>query len=464
MQGHIKVSFLLLYLLVAFATQTYAENHPQASLFQQGKHAFSEKKYSQALAYFLKAEQQQGASAALDYNIAVCFLHLKQNPQSKVRLHNLSRYPEWEGLANYHLAQLAEREGDLESAVAYYKKTQTAEQEKLRKIAKVKRENIEAQLAAKKNSAQQAPNESAKRNSEPKKSKKKRQKKTTGIVSASAGRDTNAASLADELIERNSSAEDQYTAMLAYVQHYITGKQDDGFKIYGLGFNRHYQEYESLSSRVLGGGFVYEHTWNTLALSYGLRGTTTSVDGSRVANQIQGKFQISKKIHGHSLHLSYSPSQFNASERYAQINGSQHRFEGGWAKTWDATTLKLRYRYETNDRDDLSRDEFYASASPTRSGVKAEAQWKASNALTFALSLEAIDSTYADENRMRDIGGLIRSEKRKSEQKRWELSGRYAFTKQLGVKLLVKNTDNQDNYDLYNYDKQDVSATLEFRF
>lgn len=419
---------------------------------QQGLAAFKNSEYRQALNHFLQAEQAGNNSEALQYNIAVSLYRLKRYRESEARFMALIKFDKWRPLVHYNLGLLAEAGGDIEAAKKWYGLGAAQQQyEKLRILSGQKLEKLAVKTVdpsiKKKTDASAAP-----------------RRNWMALFSLSMGNDSNAASLAGDLVENPSNAEDAYSEWLAYAQTYFKGEAGNGNKIYGMGFSRQYSDFSYLNSQVIGLGLIREFPLGACKAEAGIRLTHVRVDSAQLANQLQGKLGITRVTNAGVFSLAYLPGRYFAADAFQQIDGWQHRLEGAWTKRFEALTFKARYRFENNDRDDLRRGESFASYSPDRSSIKGQLDWKLNSAFDLGFSAERIRSTYDDENRLRDTDGEIKQAMRSTMQTVLSIGLRYRWSRHWRAKGGYQYVDTKDNFELYTYDKNRISATMEYQF
>lgn len=444
-----RMAVLCLFGLLATAPLSAQQGREAA---QQGLVAFKSGEYRQALEYFLLAERADDNSESLQYNIAVSLYRLKRFEDAEARFMTLIELPKWRPLAHYNLGLLAEAQGDIETAKKWFELGASQQQyEKLRVLSEQKLEKLTPQPVAAPRGKKAAETADGRRN-------------WMALLNISMGNDSNAASLAGELVENQSNARDSYTEWLAYTQTYLNGKAGDGLKFYGLGFGRQYSDFTHLDSQVTGAGLAREFPMGASNIEAGVRLTNVRVDSKRLANQLQGKLELSRVTDTGVFSLAYLPSRFFASDDFEQIDGWQHRLEAEWSRQFEALTFKARYRFESNDREDLRRGQSFASYSPDRNGVKAQLDWKLNTGFELGFSAEYIRSRYDDENRLRDTGGEIKQAARTTEQIKVASGLRYRWNRHWRAKGEYETIDTDDKFDLYTYDKRRISATLEYQF
>lgn len=409
------------------------------SAMQEGIAAFNRSEYQRALDDFRRAEQEGNTSKSLQYNIAVSLYRLGYLDQARQYFEALAQEAEWTVLANYNLGLVAESAGDMATARRYFESSATQqEHERVR------------EAAARKLAAQRSPVSQPRR--------------WAAITSLSGGWDSNATSLADDLLESRSRADDYYHEQLIYGHWQATGRARDGARVYGLVYNRGFGDFNYLNSQVLSLGSVYELPWRGFATEAGVRTNVTRLDDRRVAEQYQMHLGASREIGGATLSGRYAFSRFEAAPRFRQIHGYQHRLDVDWRRRVGDMALRIRYRYDINDREDLRRGGAFASYSPERHGIRVESRYHFTDTLNAALQLEHRNSRFDGINRLRDTNGEVRERGRVSRQNRVTLDTNYRLTSNWRLRGEYQYTDQRDNFALYTFDKHRVSATIEYRW
>jgi tetratricopeptide (TPR) repeat protein len=429
-----RVKIILYFSCLLAATPLPAAGKP--GLVQQGTAAFQRGAYSEALDFFTRAEQAGRGTRTVDYNIAVCLYRLQRFKEAELRFIKLSKHAKWRDLAHYNLGLTAEAAGRHEDAGKWYRLAAEGPTEKLRQLAERKLAQLQAARAG---------------------------REWMTLLSFSLGRDSNAASLADEM-QAAAGADDNYSEWLAYGQRYLQGRAGAGLKFYALGFDRSHRDLNSLDSQVAGLGLVKELAWRKFQAEAGIRLTRTLVDSNVLADQLQASVSLTRPLAGGGWSLAYLPSRYFSGDRYSQIEGWQQHLETNWTRRFDAWTLETRYRFETNDREDLRRDDSFSSYSPVRNGIMGKLDRKLSDAFNLTLALEYTRAHYSGENRLRDTDGAIKQTARSNEQARVTAGCGYRWGAGWRLKGEYEYIDTKDSFDLYTFDKNRLNATVEYQF
>jgi hypothetical protein len=413
----------------------------------EGIAAFKAGNYQQALVHFQQAERSGSSSDSLDYNIAVSLYRLGRFNEAKERFRTIADKPDWQVLVRYNLGLVAEAQNDRAEAIQLFRLS--VQQQVNERVAAL---------------AQQKLNSFATQNPGPALAVNATPKRWASLISLSGGTDSNASSLADDLLDSRNSAEDSFHELLLYGHYQIVGRQGDGMRIYALGFDRSFTMFEHINSRVLGVGATYEKPIGSFLFETGLRATSTTLDTRDVATQSQFNIGVSRQFAIGNLKANIAVSQFDASDEFAQIDGDQQLTELTWRKQFGSVSLRGRYRFETNSRENLTRANAFSSYSPDRQGLLLETRWQASKNLNFTLSAEQIDSSHDEANRLRDTDGKIREEMRETTQSKWTVDASYRFNRHVRAKVEYQYTDQRDNFDIYAYDKDRVMGSIELQF
>lgn len=425
-------------------------NIGQAS--EAGAAAFKAGNYQAALSAFTEEQKKGDTSLHLQYNIAVCYYRLGRYTEAKTSFLKLSKQPEWDELAYYNLGLIALAEKNTEEANRQFNKTLAVTQnEKLTRLAQTQI------MALSKPKQSVAPVSAVAAQSD-------RQKPWLVLGSFTYGHSSNAANLADDLVQNTSDASDVFWQAMLYGQTYIDGKAGDGIKLYSLALNKKLQEFQSLDSDIFGIGLAREKIVGKAAVETGLQITHIDVGGADVAYQYQGKAAVKSAYQGVLLSAAYVPAFYKASEEYKQIEGWRHRLEFGSRYKMEDLTFKGIYRYDFNDREDLKSGNQFASYSPTEHSFELGVDWVVKKELGFGAALKYEDTQYEHDNVLRDIDGRTKQQQRESSTLSYDLSANYKLDAHWALNLTHKNYDQEDNFKLYSYDGTETSARLDYNF
>lgn len=437
----------MLALAVAAASLSLAAQTPTPAA--RGITAFNSGDYEQALTLFHEAEQAGNDSQSVDYNIAVSLYRLGQFEDAKQRFLELAGEANWEVLVSYNLGLVCEAQGELDCAREYF--TASANQQehaKIRQLAINKLNNL--------NTTRQVTDAVV--------VESRSGKSWAGLIEVAGGVDSNASSLADGLLDQSDRGEDNFSQAMLYGHFYPLGKPRDGLRLYGLAYAKAFESLGYLDSRVLGLGAVWEQPLWGWQSELGLALLGTELDGETVADQLEVRSSFSKHFPLGTLKFAATYADFSAGEAFQQIDGDRYRLELSWARRFSEVTTSLRYRHDWNNRADLSRGGGYASYSPIRSSIQGKLDWDISSKWEVFLEGEYIESSYRDRNRLRDLNGAVKEARR--ENRKVILSSGLAFrpAQNWKTELEYRLEESDDVFQLYNYDKNRVQASLQWQF
>lgn len=424
----------------------------QDDLNQRGISAFNNGDYESALTIFQEIEANGNATQSTQYNIAVSLYRLGRYEESQSRFIALQGEPQWNELVNYNLGLVLEAMGEEDQALVYYRSAAAqTRHEKIQSLARTKintltQESVQQQTPV---AGVQIQNDTA--------------RDWAGLIKFSGGVNSNATSLADDLIDETSSTEDSFGEFLLYGHKYLIGNQRDGLRLYGLAFDRAYSDFQYLDSRIAGVGLVYEKPLAGFDTEVGMRYTRTQLVSETVANQLQLNLGISKRLPIGTFSLDYFASDFDAGDAFQQVDGTQQRIELDWAKRWGDINMRLRYRHETNDREDLRRGNAFASYSPDRNSLRGEVHWNMSSRFSSRVFYEITDSDYNRTNVLRDSDGTVKSQVRENERQQAGVTLNYKINSHWRLSADLRHSDVDDNYSLYSYDQEVASIGIEWQ-
>lgn len=437
-------------LCLAIALVSYHTLAQEGSNVQRGIEAFERGEYAAALENFSAAEQAGIGTESVQYNIAVSLYRLGRLDESEERFLALSGLANWRVLVNYNLGLVNEAQGDNEEARRYFElSVEQQEHDKVRELAGQKLEELDRQEQS------IAGIEIAPRSTD----------RFAGLIEVSGGVDSNASSLADDLLEESDRGEDTFSQLLLYGHGYAFGERNDGLRIHALGYSKSLAEFDHLNSRIVGLGVTWEQPVLGFQTDLGVTVLRTDLDSEKIADQRQINASAWKRFGIGTLKLGLAHTAFNAEGRFAQIDGDQQRIDLSWSKRFDGVSASVRLRHEENDRADLSRNGAFASYSPTRDGIRTKLDWRINSRLALGLQYEHINSVYDGINTLRDIDGSVKSVQRENTRTRWssELSYR-PLSSNWRFSLEYQNGDVEDEYRLYTYDKQLIQISINYEF
>lgn len=428
-------SFLAAALLAASALAQ------EASPFKQGVEAFKAQDYETALDHFNRAQASGNQSDNLAYNRAVTLYRLDRLDQARDAFETLVKSEEWGDVARYNLGLIAQQQGDDRTAQYWYAEVaREADNPKLQTLAKQKLITLVAE-------------------SEPKQTDGKPK---ALLLSVGLGRDSNVASLADELAERSDGRSDTYWEGLGFGQVYLTGQKNAGTKLYGLAYSRRFQNYDLYNARILGGGLARETALGKGTGELGARYTHTRVDGTVLADQLMVSGEWRRPIASGRFSARAQTSYFNAGDNYGYIEGWQHQFDVAMRWVKNSVTFTPKLVWQTNDRENRRTETTRTSYSPTRLSAIANLDWQVTADWTLSTGVALTQSEYDGQNRMMDLGGIARETRRENDETQWHLGARYGLSTRWSLVGEYRRTHSDDTFERYDHDKQVMTLKLEY--
>lgn len=426
--------------------------HSWQSFFALGSKAAKEGDHVTALSYFDQALQLAGEKPfpTLIYNRAVTLYKLNRYQDSALAFKQLlapgaaatNEQQQWADLARYNLGLVALKQNQTDDARRWFRQLQQSQTNtRLQALAERQLANLPA------TSARHPSQETAK-----------------GSVFASLGisRDDNASGLANELANQLSNATDTYLNALAYGHYYVSGNPKQGIKIYGLTQIRHYSEFESFNSQVSGLGLNRETSTQDWTLESGGRWLQSQLDGQSLSDQYS---VIGRATHPQAKgqwELSYQASFIDAAPLYQYIEGWQHQLHTAWQ--WRSGTISITpaFTWEINQREDKKTQQQFYSYSPNVLTASIASRWNINNDWQVYTQLDRAEARFSGTNKSRDLGGIEKERARRYQRTQWKLGTGFRFAPHWYLKAEYTNTQTDDNFELYSYDRNLLSIKLDY--
>lgn len=432
-------------LLLLVTTVSAAAQDAGSFQYQQGIEASQDGDYRQALQHFENARRQGKDSATLTYNLAVTHYKLNQLDQAQALFQELrDRYPEWRDLAHYNLGRIAMRQGDDGEAARYFRLVRRdATNDKLVRLAGEGLARLD--LPTPPVSARPA-------------------RRSFTLLSLSGGVDDNVIAFPDQLQTRSSQGEDSFLEFLGYGQYYVEGTQRDGVRLHGFAYSKRYNDLDILDINSFNIGVTRDVRYNGWQLAYGAGAVYTEVDGEELTTAWQGKVRLGRRVGAHQYMAQYKPAYHDAGSDFPQLDGWQHQADLRWRYDVEQGRWTIRYRLDYNARDDLSTDGTFLSYSPLRNSIMAQGEWYVTRDLTLIAGAEFTNTQYDDDNRLTDIDGVFKVEERDSDEIEFWVRAQYQLHPRWRIMAEYRDTDTDDNFELYEYDRTEAKLTVEFSY
>lgn len=406
-----------------------------------GTEAFRAADYRTALIEFQRLRDGGDLSPRLTYNLAVTHYQLGNSAESERFFRELLPLPRWGELARYNLGLVAVQRGDRVAARHWFETTQRdASDASLRALATEQLRQFERERAT-----PPAP-------------------RIAALLSVGGGFDTNVVAFPDPFQEEAAQGEDSFSDLLGYAHGYVRGERGAGVRLHGYGYTRRHSDLDFLDPAALGAGITHELPFGTWQVEYGVAIGHTLVGGEALTTDIGPRLGIERVSGDTRFSVSYRPQFHSAGSAFPELEGTAHRVEIGWQRRSDAFQWRTSYRFELHDREDRAFEDEFFSYSPVRHRMLVEAGWRLLPDFLLTLGASHEMSRYRDANRMFDLDGTFREEKRNSERSdiwaraeynlgaRWQLSGE------------ARHVNQDDTFAFYEYGRSTVSIGLEYIF
>jgi tetratricopeptide (TPR) repeat protein len=408
----------------------------------RGIEAFKGADYQQALKLFQRAQKDGNDSARLRYNIGVTLMKLGLYREASAQFQRLLRDPEWEGLARYNLALAAEKRDQPVLATKHYRRIgETSSSPKLRRLAASR---LNALAAG---------------------SQRPAVKPWLGTASLAAGRDGNAYALEKELMEDSSVGADNYLELFAWGQYQLRGTDADGWRIHGYGYSRRYSEFDSLNLHSVSAALSRDNRWRDWDTEVGAAGETVYLGGELLSTQVQLLGRIRRDFGETRITLAYIPSYYLGGEDYDYLDGWRQRIEVAVRRPLFAGEIHAFYRFDASDRAGLVKDNAdYYSYSPARHAIGGALDWSLRNDWEVSTGVEYRLSEYGGSNRVTDSDGQVSHYQRESDRIKSWLSTKFKVTPRFSLDGKIVVIDNQENQDIYSFEKTEASLGVSYIF
>lgn len=437
MTATIRTSLVLVAFLTGLALTSQALLAQQPGAYQQGVAASQAGDHAQALEHFQRARQQGNESLSLTYNLGVTHFQLGQYDQASVHFQALLDEPRWRDLARYNLGLVAQHQGRTRQANRLFRQVaRTADNDRLRELAR-------RQIEPTRPDPDHAPDPGR-----------------ALFLSLTAGYDDNVIAFPDKLQDDGSRFDDNFFDLLAYGQTYLRGHRDEGVRLFGMGFLRRHSDLDFFDTSVISTGIVAEQPFAGWALEYGVGLNHSALDGDAITTDMRLRLGASRQIDQWRARILYQPASHSAGDRFPQLDGSSHRIDASVRSNWP-TRLTAAYRFEYNDREDIATDFEFFSYSPVRHRFQLELDHRIDE-LRFGFGMSHQLSRFSGINRMSDIGGEFREERRRSDRTDIFVRGGYRLTRQLQVTGEFRHSRQSDAFDFFEYDRNVITLGIEY--
>ncbi len=405
-----------------------SHNLHAASAFDNGIDLFEQQQYQQAIKQFQQAIQNGDTRAAVYYNLAVSEYKTGKLNAAAAHFRQAAQDGKFYSSSMYSLGLIAVKQNRLKTAIRYFDRVKPADAS-LRRYA----DNAIARLQAEGGAEKPA----------------SLLDHLHGLATLSYGRDSNVNRASDN---SPSNVGDTFNSIYASVSMpFIADNPNIGFGV--SYFNINYSTLNTDDFSIARAGLFYKTrlaNWKTrgmFSVSSSDLGPDRFQSSARLS--LSGKYKLSSDS---SIKLDYQFDKIHSSTvLYDYLTGTRQRLRAAYRKSFGDTRIDMRYRFETNNRDDLPTQSF----SPVRHTVRVMIK----QPLTEKLTVKA-DAAY----RASDYPAIGASAGRTEDRSRLALRLQYRLDKHWALEGYARHTNNSSSNPLFKYSRDDAYLTLSYTY
>lgn len=404
--------------------------------FERGVAAFQQADYGAALAHFQRAREAGLDTPALSYNLGATYYRLGEYGHARTEFERLLGERTWAPLAHYNLGLIAQRQGRPEEAVRELRRAERLSRDpKLRALAARALEAITGRAPA---------------------------RTWIGFLSLSPGYDDNVAFSDDPELVGVSDNEDFFVELLGVASGYFPDGPNTGFRVDASLFAKDYAEVDEFDQISLHLAGTREGAFRGWSTGVGASLENVYLDGEYF--ETIGTFEAGGRRplgEGWSLDLRNGLGRIAAADDSRELEGWRNQLDMALDLPVAAVGITLGYRFEFNDRRDLSVGEEFFSRSPHRHSFRLEGSGAVTPAWRVTGRVEYRLSVYRDPDRVQTgAGSFIEKTRREhrfdlslrtdwSPAPTWFVFGEYDYS------------SNDANFDAFDYTRNVVRIGLE---
>jgi hypothetical protein len=263
-------------------------------------------------------------------------------------------------------------------------------------------------------------------------------------VGLSLGYDSN---VRNPELDISTGQSDTFYELSALGAYRITGSPRSGVALDGTLWRTDYRDVDALDMDLASGG-IEAYTpiggWRS-----SLRGgyEITRLGSDPFLNTASLRLQSERATASGRYRLRYRYEDIDADQDFDFLSGSRHRLEARARFPWQNHWWGIEYRFEDNDRRDLSTADTFISYSPRRHELRLYADARLPAQWGLEAELGYRHSRYPDENRSVGAGAIRREDDRA--QALLRVGRPLARRLELAAEMLY--TDNDSNIDEFSY-------------
>ncbi|MCW8932419.1 MAG: tetratricopeptide repeat protein [Gammaproteobacteria bacterium] len=411
----ISLTFMMLHTSLVFASTTAEDT------FQKGIKSFKSGHYQSAEKFFLDAKKQGYVALQIDYNLGVATFKLKKYDAAILHFNKLISHPKFSAIAYYNIGLSLERQGKKEEARKYFKlASESKSNEKIQYLAqkKLNKKELSHNIDNKKN--------------------------WDVYASVSYGYDDNI-----ELIAKDtaSSKED------SYIQSYLRARYKTAINVrtYISIFDISYDDFDAEDYQNIKLGVDYPFKFYDWKITPAFEYSESELGDKDYQNITDYKFKARKRFGKKSLTVSYRYSDIDeADNQYEYLKGKRQRIRINYQMPVNIGRLRLRYQFETNDREDTS----LRSYSPERHSIEAKLSHELQDGWEVFSDVSYRNSDYPQKNNYA----------REDERYRFSIGSEYQFNNMWSVSAKYEYTDNHSNHRIDEYTRNVYQLSVNGKF
>lgn len=422
---------------LSVSSAVFAESALGQGAFQDGVKASKDQRYQEAVTYFLEAKKQGRDSAALHHNLGAAYFKLGQYDKAAEAFKQASRSDKMAALSYYNLGLVVEKQGRPDEARKWFEKARgKARTTQLQRLAEHKlgiRQSVTVPYVA--------------------------------YLEGFVGNDSNPQLVDDPSnlnIERDSDA---FYGGLAYGRYHFGGDSTKGFYAVGSAYVRNYLDVDEENTSVYAAGGGFKHRAGSWQNDYQLAVNRLSLDGDEVQTSIIGTLDARRRLAGNrqfGVRVSGESIDGDRANGYDYLSGERARLRLRYQNIASPVAWKLTYEVTFNDRDQLvtldagGNVDAVFDVSPLRHEVAADLEWPLLGSLRGTLRGSYRISQYRDE----EVRAGIDEGERDDDLWGVRAGLLYPFGRRFNTRLEASYTDNDSNFDRFDYDRSEVVLSV----
>jgi tetratricopeptide (TPR) repeat protein len=376
-----------------------------------GEAAFAAGDYETALSHFENARDNGLEGPAVHYNIAVSQYKLERYADAGETFQLIAtRFPKMEGLAEYNLGLVANRQGRRDDAALHFLRAyKVSDDEKIQIMASERIREIEPEMRT--------------------------ASRWSSVFGIRAGNDDNIALRDEAGVPVGTTTESPMIDAFASVIGPRTGR--DGLRFDGSAYIVKYADADEFDQSELRAGGFYEWRRRNWRAELGAHATTSTLGGDSFDRKIGGRIRLVRYLGDNNVvDLRYSYDDVSEGDDvFAGIAGWRQRIDTRYRWYHRNHRVQLRYVVETNDRLD-------PSVSPKRNAFIADYRFRPVTGFGYEAGVEVRNSNYEDIQTPRDedlvsVFGTFS----------------YTFANDWSVLLDFRQSENDSTDPTYSYDR-----------